>query len=69
MSFEYKYPIAVIVACDVGYQFFSGGVVPIVYTLSVELFPTKVRSLANGLIVRQAHGSVQSRVPSFSAYS
>jgi MFS transporter, putative metabolite:H+ symporter len=59
LSFEYKYPIAVIVAFNVGYQFFSGGVVPIVYTLSVELFPTKVRSLANGLIVASARiGSI-----------
>jgi putative MFS transporter len=59
LSFEYHYPIAVIVGCDVGYQFFSGGVVPIVYTLSVELFPTKVRSLANGLIVASARiGSI-----------
>jgi len=59
LSFEYKYPISVIVACDVGYQFFSGGVVPIVYTLSVELFPTKIRSLANGLIVACARiGSI-----------
>ena len=51
LSFEYKYPIAVIVACNVGYQFFSGGVVPIATTLSVELFPTNVRCLARGLYV------------------
>ena len=50
LSFEYKYPIAVTVACDVGYQFFSGGVVPIVSTLSSELFPTRVRSLGFGLL-------------------
>ena len=59
LSFEYKFPIEIIVAFDVGYQFFSGGVVPIVYTLSVELFPTKVRSLGNGLIVASARiGSI-----------
>jgi putative MFS transporter len=51
LAFEYKYSIAVIVAADVGYQFFSGGVVPILYTLSTELFPTRIRSLANGLVV------------------
>jgi MFS transporter, putative metabolite:H+ symporter len=59
LSFEYAYPIALIVACDVGYQFFSGGVVPIVYTLSVELFPTKIRGLASGLVVASARiGSI-----------
>lgn len=50
LSFEYKFPVAVIVGCDVGYQFFSGGVVPIVATLSAELFPTRVRCLATGLV-------------------
>jgi putative MFS transporter len=59
LSFEYKFPIAVIVAFNVGYQFFSGGVVPIVYTLSTELFPTQVRSLGNGLVVASARiGSI-----------
>jgi len=43
----------------VGYQFFSGGVVPIFYTLSTELFPTRVRSLAMGLVVAAARlGSI-----------
>ena len=50
LTFEYKYPIAAIVACNVGYQFFSGGVSPIVTTLGTELYPTKVRSLAYGLV-------------------
>jgi MFS transporter, putative metabolite:H+ symporter len=59
LSFEYKYPVAVIVACDVGYQFFSGGVVPIVSTLSAELFPTRVRCLATGLVSAAARvGSI-----------
>lgn len=50
-AFEYRYPIAIVVVCNMGYQFFSGGVVPIVYTLSAELFPTGVRSLASGVSV------------------
>ena len=59
LSFEYKLPIEIIVACNVGYQFFSGGVVPIFYTLSSELFPTRVRSLASGLVVACARvGSI-----------
>jgi len=59
LSFEYHYPVAVIVACDVGYQFFSGGVVPIVSTLSAELFPTRVRCLATGLVSASARiGSI-----------
>ncbi|QGZ63318.1 MFS transporter [Paraburkholderia acidisoli] len=59
LSFEYRYPVEIIVACDVGYQFFSGGVVPIFYTLSSELFPTRVRSLAMGLVVACARvGSI-----------
>ncbi|MDR5825951.1 MFS transporter, partial [Caballeronia sp. LZ043] len=59
LSFEYRYPVAIIVACNVGYQFFSGGVVPIFYTLSSELFPTRVRSLATGLVVACARlGSI-----------
>ncbi|HEY1610897.1 MAG TPA: MFS transporter [Paraburkholderia sp.] len=59
LSFEYKAPVEIIVAFDVGYQFFSGGVVPIFYTLSTELFPTRVRSLAMGLVVACARlGSI-----------
>ena len=59
LSFEYQYPIAVIVACDVGYQFFSGGVVPIVSTLTAELVPTKVRGLGHGLVVASSRiGSI-----------
>lgn len=50
LAFEFKYPIAVIVGCDVGYQFFSGGVSPILSTLATEIFPTKVRSLAYGIL-------------------
>lgn len=59
LSFEYKWPIEIIVACDVGYQFFSGGVVPIFYTLTSELFPTKCRALASGLVIAAARlGSI-----------
>jgi MFS transporter, putative metabolite:H+ symporter len=59
LSFEYHFPVAVIVACNVGYQFFSGGVVPIVATLSSELFPTRVRCLATGLVSASARiGSI-----------
>jgi putative MFS transporter len=50
LSFEYHLPIAVTVAFDVGYQFFSGGVVPITSTLSSEVFPTKIRSVGYGLL-------------------
>lgn len=59
LSFEFKWPIAVVVAFNVAYQFFSGGVVPIATTLSVELFPTKVRCLGRGLYVASGRiGSV-----------
>ncbi|MDR5832527.1 MFS transporter [Caballeronia sp. LP006] len=59
LSFEYKWPIEVIIGCDVGYQFFSGGVVPIFYTLTSELFPTKCRALASGLVIAAARlGSI-----------
>jgi len=50
LGFEFKYPIAVIIACYVGYQFFSGGVSPILSTLATEIFPTRVRSLAYGIL-------------------
>ncbi len=50
LGFEFKYPIAAIIACYVGYQFFSGGVSPILSTLATEIFPTKVRSLAYGIL-------------------
>jgi putative MFS transporter len=50
LAFEYKYSIATIVACNVGYQFFSGGVSPILSTLATEIFPTRVRSLAYGIL-------------------
>ena len=59
LSFEYKWPIALTLILDMGYQFFSGGVVPILYTLSTELFPTKIRSMATGLIIASARiGSI-----------
>ena len=59
LAFEFKLSIAVVVACNVGYQFFSGGVLPIVNSLSVELFPTKIRCLARGLYIGSARiGSV-----------
>ena len=49
-SFEMKYPIAVIVGCSMAYQFFANAIVPILYTLSAELFPTRVRSLGIGVV-------------------
>ena len=59
LTFEFKYGIASTVACIVGYQFFSGGVVPIIYTMNAELFPTRIRSLALGLVIACARiGSV-----------
>jgi len=50
LSFEYKLPIEATIAFNVGYQFFSQGVVVILYTLGAELFPTRVRSLGMGLV-------------------
>ncbi len=50
LSFEMKYPIGVVIAFNVGYQFFSAGVPVILYTLGAELFPTRVRSLGMGLV-------------------
>jgi len=59
LSFEFHYPIAATIVCMVAYQFFSGGTVPIIITLNVELFPTQVRSLAYGLVVACARiGSI-----------
>ncbi len=59
LSFEFHYPIAATIAAIVAYQFFSGGTVPIIMTLNVELFPTQVRSLAYGLVVAFARiGSI-----------
>jgi len=59
LTFEFKYPIQATVACIVGYQFFSGGVVPIIYTLNAELFPTQIRSIALGLVIACARvGSI-----------
>ena len=50
ISFELKMPIAITVAANVGYQFFSQGIIVILYTLSSELFATPVRSLGMGLV-------------------
>jgi MFS transporter, putative metabolite:H+ symporter len=50
ISFELKMPIAITVGANVGYQFFSQGIVVILYTLGSELFPTQVRSLGMGLV-------------------
>jgi putative MFS transporter len=49
LSFQYGFPIAVVLACNVAYQFFSQGVAPIITTLRAEYFPTNVRALASGL--------------------
>jgi MFS transporter, putative metabolite:H+ symporter len=50
LSFEYKMPIAITVGANVGYQFFSQGIIVILYTLGTELFPTSVRSLGMGIV-------------------
>ena len=50
ISFELKMPIAITVAANVGYQFFSQGIIVILYTLGSELFPTSIRSLGMGLV-------------------
>ena len=50
ISFELKMPIAITVAANVGYQFFSQGIIVILYTLGSELFPTPVRSIGMGLV-------------------
>lgn len=50
LSFEFKWPIEVIVGSNVVYQFFSQGIVVILYTLATELFPTRIRSLGMGLM-------------------
>lgn len=50
ISFELKMPIATTVAANVGYQFFSQGIIVILYTLGSELFPTPVRGLGMGLV-------------------
>lgn len=50
ISFELKMPIEVTVAANVGYQFFSQGIIVILYTLGSELFPTPVRSLGMGIV-------------------
>jgi len=50
LSFELKMPIEITVAANVGYQFFSQGIIVILYTLGSELFPTPVRSLGMGIV-------------------
>jgi putative MFS transporter len=50
ISFELKMPIGITVGANVGYQFFSQGIIVILYTLGSELFPTPVRSLGMGLV-------------------
>jgi putative MFS transporter len=50
LSFELKMPIGITVGANVGYQFFSQGIIVILYTLGSELFPTSVRSLGMGLV-------------------
>ena len=50
LGFEFKWPIEVIVGSNVLYQFFSQGIVVILYTLATELFPTRIRSLGMGLM-------------------
>jgi putative MFS transporter len=50
LSFELRMPIGITVAANVGYQFFSQGIIVILYTLGSELFPTPVRSLGMGIV-------------------
>jgi putative MFS transporter len=50
LSFEFKWPIEVIVGSNVVYQFFSQGIFVILYTLAAELVPTRIRSLGMGLV-------------------
>ena len=50
LAFEMKFSIAVIVGAYVCYQFFSQGIIVILYTLGAELFPTSIRSIGMGLI-------------------
>jgi putative MFS transporter len=50
LSFEFKWPIEVMVGSNVFYQFFSQGIVVILYTLATELFPTRIRGSSMGLI-------------------
>jgi len=50
LSFEYKWPIYVLVGFQVIQTLSAQGVVSILYTLSSELFPTPVRSLGLGIV-------------------
>jgi putative MFS transporter len=50
LSFEFRMPIEITIGANLLYQFFSQGIVVILYTLSSELFPTDVRSLGMGLV-------------------
>jgi putative MFS transporter len=50
LSFEYKMAIGITVGANVGYQFFSQGIIVILYTLGSELFPTSVRSVGIGIV-------------------
>ena len=50
LSFEYKWPIYVLVGFQIIQTLAAQGVVPIIFTLSSELFPTPVRSLGLGIV-------------------
>jgi putative MFS transporter len=63
LSFEFKCPIEFIVGSNVIYQFFSQGIVVILYTLATELFPTRIRSLGMGLVT--AFGRIGSIIGPF----
>jgi putative MFS transporter len=50
LSFEYKWPVVVLVSSNVVYQFFSQGIFVVLYTLAAELVPTRMRSLGMGMV-------------------
>jgi putative MFS transporter len=50
LSFEYKWPVSVLVGFQIIQTLSAQGVVSILYTLSSELFPTPVRSLGLGIV-------------------
>jgi putative MFS transporter len=59
LSFEYRAPVPVILGFDIGYSFFSGAVMPVFFTLSNELYDTRIRALSAALILAGARcGSI-----------
>ncbi|AJZ56503.1 sugar (and other) transporter family protein [Paraburkholderia fungorum] len=59
LSFEYKAPVPVILGFNIGYSFFSGAVMPVFFTMSNELYDTRIRALSAALILAGARcGSI-----------